>query len=93
MLENVRRHLSLLIAVLAIVILAASQAVAQPGATKPGAEEPTGVAPAGIAADTVDGKHAVGAGSTVAKRAGKLVATNAQGHLPSNIIKKAVDAD
>ena len=44
-------------------------------------------------ADKVDGKHAVAAGSTVANRKGKLVATSATtGRLPDNIIAKAPDA-
>lgn len=43
-------------------------------------------------ADQVDGKHAVGAATTSAKRAGKLVATNSSGRLPNNIIAKAPDA-
>ena len=47
----------------------------------------------GLNADQVDGKHAVGAGATVAQRSGKLVATNASGRLPNNIIAKAPDAN
>jgi hypothetical protein len=43
-------------------------------------------------ADTVDGKHAVGAGASPAKRRGKLVATNRKGRLPNNVIAKAPDA-
>lgn len=43
-------------------------------------------------AHKVDGKHAVSAGAPVAKRKGKLVATNASGRLPNNIIAKAPDA-
>ena len=43
--------------------------------------------------DTVDGFHAVKAGSSVDKRKGKLVATSAQtGRLPDNIIKLAPDS-
>ena len=45
-----------------------------------------------INADKVDGKHAVGAGATVARRAGKLVATNGSGRLPDNIIATAPNA-
>lgn len=47
------------------------------------------VAPAAKAgnADKVDGKHAVGAGASRVKRANRLVATNKQGYLPSNIVK------
>jgi hypothetical protein len=89
MLESVRRHTSLLIAVLAVMVLAASQAVAQPGAAKPGQAE----AAAGVNADTVDGRHAVGAVGDPTVRAGKLVATNAQGYLPANIILKVAEAD
>lgn len=37
-------------------------------------------------ADKVDGKHAVGAGVSKARRAGKLVATDGAGKLPSNIV-------
>jgi hypothetical protein len=37
-------------------------------------------------ADKVDGKHAVGAGASAQKRAGKLVATNGKGKLPTNIV-------
>lgn len=44
-------------------------------------------------ADTVDGKHAVGASAPIAKRKGKLVATDNKGRLPNNIIRKARDAD
>lgn len=45
-------------------------------------------------ADQVDGKHAVGSGSSVANRKGKLVATNpTTGQLPNNIIAKAIDAN
>lgn len=40
-------------------------------------------------ADKVDGKHAVGAGTSVANRQGKLVATDSDGRLPNNIIKTA----
>lgn len=44
-------------------------------------------------AHKVDGRHAVGAGASIDKRAGKLVATNKKGRLPNNIIKKARDAN
>lgn len=44
-------------------------------------------------AETVDYKHAVGAGASRSSRAGKLVATNAGGRLPDDIIAKAPDAD
>jgi hypothetical protein len=42
---------------------------------------------AGINADTVDGKHAVKANANPQKRANKLVATDSQGLLPSDILK------
>ena len=54
------------------------------------AQEPQTVVPAAVSninAHRVDGKHAVGAGASPADRAGKLVATNADGRLPSNILK------
>jgi hypothetical protein len=92
MLESVRRHTSLLVAVGAIAILAASQVAAQEGATKPGVEQGA-TGPAGINADTVDGRHAKGAAATPTERAGQLVATNAQGYLPADILRKAQDAD
>jgi hypothetical protein len=45
-------------------------------------------------ADKVDGKHAVGAGASVAARKGKLVATSGtSGYLPNNVIQKAPNAD
>ena len=44
-------------------------------------------------ADTVDYRHAVGAGASRSNRAGKLVATNVEGRLPGNIIAKAPNAD
>jgi len=60
-------------------------AVAQSPAQSPA--EPVIEPAAGLNADTVDGRHAVGAGASKAKRARKLVATNASGFLPSNIVK------
>ncbi len=50
----------------------------------------TPAAPAAVSAinaDRVDGRHAVGAGASKAARAGKLVATDQHGYLPSNIVK------
>lgn len=43
-------------------------------------------------ADKVDGKHAVSASATVAERRNKIVATDADGRLPNNVIAKAPDA-
>jgi hypothetical protein len=88
MLEGIRRHTPLLVAVLAVAVLAAGQAVAQPAADTTGT---TG--PAGVDADTVDGRHVVGPGAAPADRGGALVATTAAGYLPNDIIRKAVDAD
>lgn len=45
-----------------------------------------------VNADKVDGKHAVGAAASPSDRSGKLVATNADGRLPNNIIERAPDA-
>lgn len=44
-------------------------------------------------ADKVDGRHAVGARAEPSERAHKLVATNANGRLPNNIISKALNAE
>jgi hypothetical protein len=58
-----------------------------------GAVAQTGQTPAGpaavstINADRIDGRHAVSATASKAARAGKLVATDAQGYLPSNIVR------
>lgn len=43
-------------------------------------------------AHQVDGRHAVGAASTAAERAGKLVATDGSGRLPNSIIERAPDS-
>jgi hypothetical protein len=45
-----------------------------------------------VNAHMVDGKHAVDSNSTVAHRAGQLVATNATGRLPNDIIARAPDS-
>jgi hypothetical protein len=47
----------------------------------------TAITAAGINADKVDGRHAVSYTNIATKRANKLVATNANGYLPSNIIR------
>lgn len=93
MLDTARKHTSLLVTVTAIAVLAASQASAQEGATKPGdGAEQAGPA-AGVNADTIDGRHAIGPTTDAKRRAGKLVATNAQGYLPNDIVLKARNAD
>ena len=81
MTTRIRTHLPVLItAVLVSTVFAAGPTVAH-------------AAYDAINADKVDGKHAVGAGSTVANRKGKLVATSpTTGQLPNNIIAKAPDA-
>jgi hypothetical protein len=65
--------------------LALSLALAAP----PVAAQSDEVNPAspGINAGKVDGKHAVGSGASPAKRAKKLVATDASGFLPSDIVR------
>ncbi len=94
MLDSVRRHTSLLLAVSAIVVLATSQVLAEPGGVRPGQTGPDQANPAAAGnADTVDGRHAVGPLATLARRAGRLVATDAAGYLPDDIIRKATDAD
>jgi hypothetical protein len=63
--------------------------VAGPIVTAPVAAQPADeVTPAaGINADRVDGKHAISATGKAKRRANKLVATNKQGLLPSNILR------
>jgi hypothetical protein len=82
---RLRKHLpTVIIAVVASAVTAGAPAIAH------------GVQHALFAhnSDKVDGKHAVGAGATVNKRKGKLVATKATtGRLPNNIIAKAPDAN
>src|SRR5262245_5741273 len=68
--------------VVSLATVTAVSALAQEPAVAPAAVSP-------INADRVDGRHAVGAGARIAKRAGKLVATNAEGYLPANILEEA----
>jgi len=79
-LRSLRRHLPV---VLTAVIVASVMQVGPPVVA---------AAYDAVNADKVDGRHAVGAGASAANRAGKLVATNAQGKLPDSIIAKAPDA-
>lgn len=72
-----------------VIIATTALAVALVGATGP----VTAAVFDAVNADKVDGKHAVGAKASPAKRKGKLVATNASGRLPNNILAKAPDAD
>jgi hypothetical protein len=81
MLERLRSHLSIVItAVVTAAVFAGGPSLAQ-------------AAFDAVNSDKVDGKHAVGAGATPTKRAGKLVATNGDGLLPNDIIAQAPDAD
>ena len=79
---QIRRHLTtIIVAMVTAAITAGGPALA------------AAVAEA-VNADTVDGKHAVGAGASVANRKGKLVATSGTtGRLPNNIISKAPNAN
>jgi len=79
-----RKIISTTIAAVSLVAVTAVGAVAQ---SEPTAEQ--AITPAGLNADKVDGRHAVGHGASARKRAGKLVATNRRGQLPSNIVKPA----
>ena len=60
-------------------VTAGTFAQAEPGAAAPAAKV--------VNADRVDGKHAVAYTNKRGVRAGKLVATNARGLLPSNIVQ------
>lgn len=77
-----RRHLStVLIVLVTVAITAVAPAVAET------------IADYAKNAGKVDDRSAVGAGATIAKRSGKLVATDAEGRLPDNIIRKAPDSE
>ncbi len=89
--RSILRRLPLLLAVAAVSMLGFAQVVAQaPEEGSPGVDLAV-VEPAALPnvknADKVDNKHAVGPTRDLARRAGKLVATNEAGYLPSNIIK------
>ena len=81
--DRSQRPLAWLIAALMVTAVAAAPTVAQKA--DPSAEGVFEVA--GLNADTVDGRHAIGATANKAARAYKLVATNRYGQLPSNIIR------
>lgn len=74
---------ALVAVVVSLVTVTAAGVLAQETESRP--IEPAAVAK--INADRVDGKHAVGARASRTQRAGKLVATNAQGYLPANILQ------
>lgn len=71
-------------AVVATAVLAAGATLAAPAIAGAGFDA--------INADKVDGRHAVASSASSSSRAGKLVATNAKGRLPNNIIARAPDA-
>jgi hypothetical protein len=79
-----RRIISAILVAVSLVTVTAAGTVAQ---SEPTTEQ--AIIPAGFNADKVDGRHAVGHGASARKRAGKLVATNKRGQLPSNIVKPA----
>jgi hypothetical protein len=68
-----------------VALIVGGIAGATVGAVAQTPAEPAAVS--AINADRVDGRHAVGAGASKAARAGKLVATDQHGYLPSNIVK------
>jgi hypothetical protein len=68
-----------------VALIVGGIAGATVGAVAQTPAEPAAVS--AINADRVDGRHAVGAGASKAARAGKLVATDKQGYLPSNIVR------
>jgi hypothetical protein len=81
--ERIRRGLAFIIAIGMVIAVAAAPSVAQ--TIDPDAERVFEIA--GLNADKVDGQHAVKYSTKKSKRANKLVATNAAGYLPSNIVK------
>ena len=78
--NRIRQGLAFVIAIGMLITVAAVPTAAQDATT-----DDFEIAAAN--ADTVDGKHAVGYTTKRGKRAGKLVATNSNGFLPSNILK------
>jgi len=81
--DYLRRGLAFVIAIGMVIAVASAPTVAQ--VADPSVERVFEVA--GLNADSVDGQHAVRYSTKKSKRAGKLVATNAAGYLPSNIVK------
>jgi hypothetical protein len=78
--DPMRRSLATVLAVSMLTALSASPVLGQ-------SEDTVGAAAGTGNAATVDGRSAVGANASVAGRAGKLVATNRSGRLPSTIIR------
>jgi len=79
--DRARQLIAFIIAMGMVIAVASAPTLGQV------AEEAIEIAAAYGNADKVDGRHAVGSGASKAKRARKLVATNASGRLPSNIVK------
>ena len=77
--DRLKRPIALAIGLAMLVALSATPVMGQSG-------DDVRVAAASGNASKVDGKSAVGANASVAARAGKLVATNNQGLLPSDIL-------
>lgn len=82
------RHI-LSTAIVAVVVSLLTLTVAGAVAQEPTAEAERTITPSAATgnADRVDGRHAVGFTFKRGARAGKLVATNASGELPSNIVR------
>ena len=83
--DRIRQHLATVIVALVVGALAGVTSGAMAQGTAPAAEPVYETA--GIDADTVDGRDAIKYTTNKVKRARKLVATNAAGFLPSNIVK------
>jgi microcystin-dependent protein len=78
-------------ALVAVVVGAVAGATMGAVAQSPAQEPGQAIVPSvtSLNAHRVDGRHAVSAKASRARRAGKLVATNKQGLLPANIIRPA----
>ena len=87
MVEDRRRVMAAGITVAMLVGLLGSAPVLAQG------DEVTPAAVSNVNADRVDGVHANKYTTQLGKRAKKLVATNATGYLPNNIIQKALDSE
>ena len=81
--DRARQALAFVIAIGMVIAVASAPTVAQ--VADPSSEQVFELA--ALNADTVDGRHATKYTTTRGKRAGKLVATNSNGYLPSNILK------
>jgi hypothetical protein len=80
--DRTHRGLAVIIAIGMVIAVASAPTLAQVGGGG-------GFEVAALNAHTVDGVHAVRYATKQSKRANKLVATNAAGYLPSNIVKPA----